>query len=114
MRWFVGAALAAGLAGCGSEQSEQDRLRSEDYELEIDARMAVSDRLRDPNSARFEGVFVSRSSGLPVVCGQVNAKNAFGGYAGAKPFYFAGRVAVIADAGNVEEFRTAWTDLCQR
>jgi hypothetical protein len=31
--------------------------------------------LRDPESAKFEGVFLSVASGIPVVCGRVNAKN---------------------------------------
>jgi hypothetical protein len=53
------------------------------------ARAAVSARLRDPYSARFEGLYVLRgSTGGRSVCGMVNAKNAFGGYVGNTAFHF--------------------------
>jgi hypothetical protein len=51
-------------------------------------RQAVAESLRDPESARFTGVRVVRTeNGRDALCGSVNAKNAYGGYAGADLFY---------------------------
>lgn len=41
---------------------------------------AVRLKLRDPASAEFRGICFSRTMGAPLTCGQVNAKNAWGGY----------------------------------
>jgi hypothetical protein len=52
------------------------------------AQALVADSLKDPASAQFRGVesFIL-STGDRVVCGEVNAKNSYGGYAGFSPFY---------------------------
>lgn len=42
--------------------------------------------LRDPDSAQFREVGLFVYKGKTVVCGQVNGKNAYGGYVGFKPF----------------------------
>ena len=53
------------------------------------AQIAVSERMRDPESTRFKSEFMAYdlSNGNKVVCGTVNAKNAMGGYVGYQPFY---------------------------
>lgn len=44
--------------------------------------------LKDPESARFGSTAAGQSpDGFVVVCGYVNAKNSFGGYTGAQPYY---------------------------
>lgn len=44
-------------------------------------------RLKDPESARFSDVMVTRSDkGVLTACGQVNAKNSYGGYVGSTRF----------------------------
>lgn len=48
------------------------------------ARAAIANLLKDPTSARFEGI--ERRPGA--VCGFVNSKNSFGGYTGRKPFVY--------------------------
>lgn len=50
--------------------------------------------LKDPDSARFVGVWVSQDR--KYACGQVNAKNAMGGYAGNSSFL------VRRETGDVE------------
>lgn len=46
--------------------------------------------LRDPMSARFSDVHAVKEPNQMIhVCGWVNAKNGFGGYAGPTPFYVA-------------------------
>lgn len=42
--------------------------------------------LADPASARIEGLAAFAKQSDRIVCGQVNAKNAFGGYAGFQTF----------------------------
>ncbi|MCM2441059.1 hypothetical protein HGO34_15165 [Agrobacterium vitis] len=47
----------------------------------------VRDGFKDPESARFDEVAATQSQdGGVVVCGLVNARNSFGGYAGRSPF----------------------------
>ena len=43
---------------------------------------AVRGNLKDPASAQFRNVRLVEFSGGKVVCGEVNAKNAYGGYVG--------------------------------
>ena len=50
------------------------------------AQEAVRKQLIDPDSAKFEGVHVIKSTGA--VCGYVNAKNRMGGYVGQTPFFY--------------------------
>jgi len=48
---------------------------------------AVKRKLRDPNSAEFRKVNAYEpAANALVVCGEVNAKNGSGGYAGFEPF----------------------------
>lgn len=54
---------------------------------------AAAQKLADPYSAKFEAIrarTVPNLKGRPtrVICGTVNAKNAFGGYVGAQPFVY--------------------------
>ena len=57
---------------------------------EESVKKAVSETLKDPYSAVFTGIYGTsinpNSDGSTVYCGTVNAKNAYGGYTGAKKF----------------------------
>jgi hypothetical protein len=46
----------------------------------------VLGRLLDPSSAQFQNVTITRVGRAAIFCGQVNAKNQFGGYTGYRPF----------------------------
>lgn len=60
------------------------------------AKEAVAAELRDPQSAQFRNVKICPSG--KIVAGDVNAKNAFGGYAGFEPFFYAdGEVAFVSN-----------------
>lgn len=63
------------------------------------AKAAISARLKDPDSARFTDVSINGN----VVCGRVNAKNAFGGYVGGQPFryFMQDGTAVIVDRAGI-------------
>ena len=85
--------------------------------LKVGARDLVRQKLRDPESAIFDGqaswtdpetpLIISRTvdGGVRAVCGRVNAKNGFGGYAGERVYIvdFEGNF-VTADA-TVEEMQ---------
>ena len=70
-------------------------------------------RLNDPKSAVFEDVFVSRKAGPPVVCGLVNAKNSFGGYAGRERFVVAGDLSVFESEMGLGEMQKLWRQVCE-
>lgn len=53
-------------------------------ELEVATTM-VTDRLKDPDSARIRNVRLMQEGG-DLVCGEVNARNSFGGYTGFSHF----------------------------
>ncbi|MWL87687.1 hypothetical protein [Cupriavidus sp. SW-Y-13] len=48
---------------------------------------AIKDQVKDPDSVRLRGVMAVQEEGVTKFCGEVNAKNSYGGYVGFKPFY---------------------------
>jgi hypothetical protein len=71
-----------------------------------DAKAAIMDRLKDPDSARFSDVKLKGD----IVCGWVNAKTSAGGYAGKRLWmYTLERKNVVLDRGG-EEILTRPTD----
>lgn len=91
MRKFVLLAGLVILAGCNS--------------VERDAEKRVASELRDPSSAQFRNVrVVDQVDGSQAVCGEVNAKNAYGGYVGFEPFVHVLGVVHIGD-DDVESIR---------
>lgn len=83
--------LALLLSACSSEQRE--------------AKKEVSYQLRDPSSAQFRNLrTVRQQDGTVAVCGEVNSKNAFGGYGGFQDFVvWEGAVAhIVKDMSEVD------------
>ena len=73
------------------------------------AENAVKARLKDPDSAKFEGVakcpFADGASGF------VNSKNSYGGYVGRETFYYLdGEVRFVADGLGYVEFENRCTE----
>jgi len=60
------------------------------------SRGIVSSRLKDPNSAQWRGerAYLA-ANGDRIVCGEVNAKNSFGGYPGFTHFYIRSSGGVV-------------------
>ena len=72
-------ALAVTVGGVSAAES--------DYFLR--AKQAISEGMKDPDSVKFGKLFEGRgSSGKQTICGEVNAKNGFGGYTGMTPFIY--------------------------
>jgi hypothetical protein len=70
------------------------------------ARQAVADATRDPLAAQFRSLsVVTDGDGNRKVCGQLNAKNAYGGYVGFRPFAYLlelGDVVIAPDDDDPE------------
>jgi hypothetical protein len=79
-RLWIAGLLLVGLAGCDSTKTE--------------AMAAVSSLMKDPGATQFRGVeVIDQGDGTEAVCGEYNAKNSFGAYAGYSGFvYYANRV----------------------
>lgn len=95
MRVFIAvvavAAVASGIAQGANAQAVVDGSSSGlDNEVVQAAIATATKELRDPSSAQFKGLrLIHTSPARPeVICGYINAKNGFGGYAGFKPFYY--------------------------
>lgn len=78
-----------------------------------EAKDAIKLRLKDPSSAQFRGVFYHYSKNVGhVVCGQVNGKNALGGYTGFTRFVSNGQPSVTFLATDTTDFNTIWRQIC--
>jgi hypothetical protein len=81
-------AIALKTSGLGSSSlvSEEDQFRAR---ATVALRDAVKERMKDPDSIQFRNVEVFHHkakdvtpAGVYVLCGEVNAKNSYGGYTG--------------------------------
>lgn len=70
-------------------------------------RAAVLDLLKDPGSAQFRKTYVNGQ----YFCGEVNAKNSYGGYVGFRRFA-AGATAAIEPAEGDPGFEQIWRVSC--
>lgn len=84
------------------QQTEEQRIEVENNKKIDAATSAIRDALNDPESARFRHAFVSPKG--RAVCGEVNAKNKMGGYAGFRRFI------VAADQSGIEEDGTSFVE----
>ncbi len=103
--------LGTGLAGCDSaENNLSDENRQEIFIM--NAKDYVRSRLKDAKSAQFKNVFYSKASGTHVICGQVNSKNAYGGYGGYK-YFVSGSPELTFFEDEVDDFAKIWNELCK-
>lgn len=59
--------------------------------------MRIKERAKDPASVQLQDVEAYRRGDTIAVCGQYNAKNGFGGYAGFKTFVHVGETLVTEE-----------------
>ena len=72
-------------------------------------RDAVTQKLKDPASAKFRNVGFHRGiEGIPVAYGEVNSKNSFGGYSGFQRFIYAGSSELTFLEEEVQDFDELW------
>ncbi|MBP7722476.1 MAG: hypothetical protein KA155_08055 [Alphaproteobacteria bacterium] len=72
----------------------------------------VRNHLKDPSSAKFRNSVFHRWQGTPVVCGEVNSKNSFGGFGGFQRFIASGDAIVFLEE-EVSDFDNAWGMMCK-
>jgi hypothetical protein len=84
----------------------------------IQSKDTIRGRLRDPGSAEFRNLRFYSGGDVPVTCGEVNAKNAFGGYTGFERFIAAGPNTDLAftasDFAAGDSIDNVWDRLCVR
>lgn len=79
------------------------------------AKAEVSKDFKDPEGARYRnlGIYKSQTGkGGVSVCGEVNAKNAYGAYVGYKPFVVNEELAAIAEADGEGLYKVLGPSLC--
>jgi hypothetical protein len=81
--------------------------------LWIDAsKEAIKAQLKDGASAEFKDVAFYSGGGVPVTCGEVNAKNGFGGYRGFERFIAAGADMAVLQSQSSDGIGPAWDKFC--
>lgn len=78
----------------------------------VKAKDAIKDRLKDPRSAEFRRLVVSRTGGVPMVCGEVSSNNSFGGRNGFQRVVSAARPDLTFLEEEVEDMDAVWRKFC--
>ena len=113
---IAGAATTGGIVGWQQWQVHQAQELVETMRKGLEDR--VREGLKDPDSAKFTGEFLSRSDNpaSPVIslCGQVNAKNSYGGYGGFSAFIVNSDMQVVFyDKQQASSFAPVWDTWCR-
>jgi hypothetical protein len=77
--------------------------------------ISVRDKMRDPGSLRFRNNrFKIFQGGAPMVCGEINATNGFGGPTGFQRFIASGETfgPVLEEMMAPGEFARSWNEIC--
>lgn len=102
MRFLRGVCFGLLFAGAAHAAEPRDLTASERSLVEA----IMKRKLRDPGAAQFQSMGAVDEGERVLVCGELNAKNVYGGYVGFVPFY--GRI--IIDAGSPYFHLTALAD----
>jgi hypothetical protein len=73
---------------------------------------AIRNQLKDPESATFRNVHFYSGGGTPVVCGEINARNGFGGFTGYERFVSAGTVISATESQVEGGLGLVWDKFC--
>lgn len=73
----------------------------------------IRQKLKDPDSAKFRNAAFVRFHNAPLVCGEVNSKNGFGGFTGYQHFIGGGQtMAFLEEDFAPGEFAKVWNKIC--
>lgn len=102
-----GAVLIAFYTPKSEYKSESKPLTEEDVmsAIQMQAYMTIKDSLKDPNSAK-----INFYKGKP--CGQINAKNSFGGYNGSKRIVILKDINIEGQGLSSAQFERLWKKNC--
>lgn len=92
---FIVLGLTVFLSACSAPRTQVQATPSKTVAVEITeeqkerAIQIISEDLKDSESARFQNLYGAKKEGESeiLICGEVNAKNSYGGYTGYKKFY---------------------------
>lgn len=96
-RMVVVAVAAGAVLACQSEAAAREA------KMLDEAKLSVRESLRDPESAQFRNLRVKEKPSGAIVCGEVNAKNGFGGYEGFERFVYQERLRLVTFAASGAE-----------
>ncbi|NYE60787.1 hypothetical protein FHW58_001939 [Duganella sp. 1224] len=109
MRLAITMALALVLAGCGKTAAQKQQ--EDAATLTKLGEKYVKEKILEPSQAQFRNQFIGKG-GAP--CGEVNAKDAFGGYIGFQRYISVARdLTLLAQDVSPAEFDAQWKQLCQ-
>lgn len=72
-------------------------------------------RLKEPSSVQWRNVFIADRA-LQTLCGEINARNSYGGYTGFKRFYYTrnSQLTEVQGSGDEEIFLKMYASMCKR
>ncbi len=84
------------------------------------AKQEASSQMKDPSSVEFRNVegYKRGDTGLVAICGEINAKNSYGGYVGYKHFTSVAGIVLLNDlegkgAPWENHFNINWNNTCK-
>jgi len=111
---FSGERLAKLLAEAEATTKILDEIKAGNYGSFVQqAKTALTADFKDPSSAQYRGLFLSGTA-MPVLCGEVNAKNSYGAYVGFRRFYATGKPLLnsVEKATSDYVFEQMWPSMC--
>lgn len=109
-----GEKLAKAVAEAEATTKMLDEIKAGNYGSFVQqAKTALTADFKDPSSAQYRGLFLS-GGGMPVLCGEVNAKNSYGAYVGFRRFYATGKSLLnsVEAAKSDFVFEQMWPRMC--
>lgn len=107
-KWLATGLVAMTLVGCSMHDYEEPKVTRVKAEITNEqaenAKSLLLSSLKDPDSSRLVGLYGTREpheQEASAVCGLVNAKNSYGGYAGERHFAVTMRQVFIFTANPV-------------
>ena len=108
--------IALILSSCGGDNSDRETSKNSKELNEVGYinlhKGRIKNRLKDSESAKFRNIFISKKIGSPIVCGEINSKNSFGGYSGYQRFVSGGTIQVIESDMAKGEMDSTWLQVC--
>ncbi len=109
MRLAITIATLLALAACG-KTADQKQLEEKVTLTQLGEKY-VKEKILEPGQAQFRNQFIGKG-GAP--CGEVNAKDAFGGYIGYQRYISVARdLTLLAQDVPPAEFEAQWRQLCR-
>jgi len=109
MRLAITMALMLALAACGKTAAQKQQ--EDATTLTQLGEKYVKEKILEPSKAQFRNQFIGKG-GAP--CGEVNAKDAFGGYIGFQRYISVARdLTLLSQDVSPAEFDAQWQQLCR-